>query len=109
MRPKRERLPYQRLYDRAQWRRRRLLHLAQNPLCVICKSKGHIVAAVVAHHIKPHKGDTAAFFMGALQSLCKACHDGICQKVEKAGFDKTIDESGWPVDQNHPVYRQRKP
>jgi hypothetical protein len=48
------------------------------PLCRLCFEQGLIVpATAVADHVQPHKGDFTAFRLGALRSLCKACHDGL--------------------------------
>jgi hypothetical protein len=36
----------------------------------MCLSEGKIVAARIADHIEPHRGDPIKFWTGALQSLC---------------------------------------
>ena len=68
-------------YDHA-WRKRRAAHLAGEPLCRMCLTNGRVVAATVADHIVPHRGDRA-LFMGALQSLCVHCHSSVKQKEER--------------------------
>jgi hypothetical protein len=59
-----------RLYKTARWQRRRLLQLQLEPLCETCKAKGLTVAAEVAHHIVPHKGDSVLFYGEASFSHC---------------------------------------
>jgi hypothetical protein len=56
--------------------RRRARHqLKIEPLCRFCLVRGVAVRAEVADHIEPHNGDWNSFRLGALQSLCKRCHD----------------------------------
>jgi 5-methylcytosine-specific restriction endonuclease McrA len=57
--------------------RRRGHQLRIEPLCRLCLERGLVVPAVVADHIEPHRGDFTSFRLGALRSLCKACHDGL--------------------------------
>jgi 5-methylcytosine-specific restriction endonuclease McrA len=65
---------------------------------------GIIEPSTVCDHIEPHKGDTGLFYnTDNLQCLCKRCHDGLKQSIEKRGYDKTIGLNGWPVDPNHPA------
>jgi hypothetical protein len=47
------------------------------------------------------------FWFGKLQSLCKPCHDGYKQQLEKRGFSCAIGPTGWPLDPAHPVYAKR--
>ena len=62
------------LYDR-KWRKRRAQQLAAHPLCAFCmKLSGKVTPASVADHVERHGGDPIKF-QGALQSLCKECHD----------------------------------
>jgi 5-methylcytosine-specific restriction endonuclease McrA len=98
---------YRRWYDTARWRRLRLQQLQLEPLCQRCKTNGHIVEAEVVHHVIPHKGDPVLFWSGKLESLCRHCHDGITQQVERSGFSNAIGTDGWPVDSKHPVYNHR--
>ena len=69
-------------YDSA-WRRRRALHLREEPLCRMCLVRGEAIPATVADHIVPHRGD-AALFDGPIQSLCATCHSGAKAKDERA-------------------------
>ena len=59
-------------YDR-RWRKVRLMHLRENPLCVLCGARGRTVAATEVDHIIPlsEGGGEAG---GNLQGLCKRCH-----------------------------------
>jgi 5-methylcytosine-specific restriction enzyme A len=104
---------WRRLYGTARWRKRRLFQLYQQPLCQRCKAKGFTVAAEVAHHVTPHKGDAVLFYTGELESLCKRCHDSITQNEERSGKAKTymidIGVDGWPIDPLHPVYTHKQP
>jgi 5-methylcytosine-specific restriction endonuclease McrA len=61
----------------------------------MCKPR--ITAATVCDHITPHKGDLTKFWnAGNLQSLCKPCHDGAKQQLEKTGKLRGCDEQGIP-------------
>lgn len=94
------------LYKTARWLRLRDQQLQREPLCQKCKTKDITEPATVAHHIHPHRGDLTLFFTGALESLCKRCHDYHTQGEERRGHSNEIGPDGWPVDvENHPVYR----
>lgn len=86
--------PYQHLYGRP-WRRRRNAFLKAHPLCVMCQADGLDVAAVVADHIIPHRGDPA-LFQGELQPLCQRCHDSLKQRHER-GRARAVGADGWPI------------
>jgi 5-methylcytosine-specific restriction protein A len=90
------------LYDTKRWVRRAKAQLAFHPLCAYCLQQGLVVPATCADHIEPHKGDAHAFFYGALQSLCDACHSGLKQQEEEHGFNRAIGLDGYPVDERHP-------
>src|SRR5215472_13127097 len=66
-----------RWYTTASWLRRRSHQLRIEPLCRTCLERDLVTPATVADHIEPHRGDYNAFRLGALRSLCKACHDGL--------------------------------
>lgn len=81
-------------YKKASWKKLRLWQLQREPLCRFCKKKGIITPATVCDHRTPHKGNIDLFFdKGNLQSLCKFCHDGTKQKIEKSG-EFGCDENG---------------
>lgn len=76
---------HERGYDH-RWRKARLLHLASEPLCRMCAnaSPPSIVVATVVDHIVEHKGDARLFWdPHNWQSLCKSCHDGAKQSLER--------------------------
>nr|WP_155138256.1 HNH endonuclease signature motif containing protein [Roseibium sp. RKSG952] len=80
--------------------------LATEPLCTKCQSEGRVVAATVADHIKPHRGDEALFWdAGNLQSLCTHHHNSWKQSLERRGYSLDIGSDGWPVDPAHPANR----
>lgn len=66
------------------WKQRRAEQLTREPFCRLHAEQGRTVAATVANHIVPHRGDWSLFIGGALESLCKPCHDGAVQKAERA-------------------------
>ena len=94
-----------RLHDKALWHRRARRQLQCEPLCAMCLSEGRIVAARIADHVEPHKGDPTKFWNGKLQSLCSHCHESRKKQIEHRGYDNTIGADGLPTDPRHPVYR----
>lgn len=95
------------LYNTVGWKRRRKAQLTAHPLCAFHLKKGQVVAATIADHVDRHNGNPDKFYQGALQSLCKPCHDSAKQAQEKAGFSKEAGLDGWPVDPAHPANRAR--
>jgi 5-methylcytosine-specific restriction enzyme A len=89
-------------YGKQRWRNRAKVQLRAHPLCVYCLQRGKVTAATVADHIEPHKGDEHAFWNGALQSLCKLCHDSAKAQEEARGYRTDIGVDGWPIDPRHP-------
>jgi 5-methylcytosine-specific restriction protein A len=58
------------------WQQVRLLHLKENPLCVICKQEGRIKPAIVVDHIEPHRGNVTVFWDPSnWQGLCATHHN----------------------------------
>jgi len=88
-------------YQTADWQRRRAAQLSAEPLCRMCAADGRVTAALVADHIRPHKGDTTQFWQGELQSLCKHCHDSRKARIERGGTDPGCDADGVPLDPTH--------
>ncbi|TNJ48100.1 HNH endonuclease [Phaeobacter sp. B1627] len=77
--------PSRKWYDSKGWRGptgRRRRQLEAEPLCRMCSAHPKQLATV-ADHIVPHRDDYALFWFGALQSLCKACHDIRKQRIER--------------------------
>lgn len=69
------------------WQKARLVHLHKHPLCVVCRSKGRIVAADEVDHIVPHHLDWRVFWdRKNWQSLCSRCH-GIKTAIESGAID----------------------
>lgn len=73
----------------------------------MCLEKGIVMAANVADHIEPHRGNYQLFFYGRLQSLCHAHHNSTKQQIETHGFATEIGLDGFPVDGNHPFHGVR--
>jgi len=97
---------YRYLYRSTAWRKGRVLFLREHPLCVRCMAKGLTVPATVVNHIKPHKGDLTLFFdRKNMEAVCKRCHDGAIQQIERIGFSTCIGVDGWPTDAKHPANR----
>jgi 5-methylcytosine-specific restriction endonuclease McrA len=85
------------------WRKARAVYLFKHPLCVMCQANGHVMAATVVDHITPHKGNIILFWdQSNWQSLCKPCHDGHKQSIEKGGAGRSgCDAAGMPTDKAH--------
>lgn len=70
----------QSFYTSTVWRNIRLFKLSENPLCEICSTEEHPVAAKEVHH-KQRITDYPTWFEATklkhLQSLCKSCHSSI--------------------------------
>ena len=61
---------YHRLYESAEWRKRRAAFLKKYPTCFICGKP-----ATIADHIVPHRGDLNLFYDDSnLQPMCQSCH-----------------------------------
>lgn len=90
------------------WDKARRTFLDAHPLCVMCEREGRVTAAAVVDHIKPHRGDQALFWDRAnWQPLCKPHHDGAKQRAEARGYVPGCDESGRPLDPDHPWNARR--
>lgn len=94
--------PWRAWYGTPQWKKLRAHQLRQEPLCRMCKDMSRIVAASVADHKIPHKGDAALFFDAQnLQSLCATHHNSTKARDEARGRVTGADMSGVPIDPNH--------
>ena len=102
----REKPAYDRWYGLGRWKKRAKRQLQAHPLCAMHLQKGMVVAATIADHIDPHRGDVHAFWNGALQSLCVGCHNSTKLEIEKRGYSTEIGVDGWPTDRQHPSYRR---
>ena len=87
-------------YTTRRWRKLRLQQLAKHPLCAMCKARGVIAAATVAHHTKQHHGNLHLFWFGELESLCSSCHNRDAQAAEKSGTRPRLPphDDGWPAE-----------
>ena len=90
------------LYKTTRWRKIREAQLLYERSCRRCGSR-----ATVCDHLKPHRGDEAAFWDGPFQSLCATCHSAGKQFEEVHGFSREIGRDGWPVDPRHPANGDR--
>ena len=76
---------YKHLYNTKRWYRLRHAQLSKHPLCSLCAKLGKVTPATVVDHRKPHRGDEELFFdENNLDSMCKPCHDGAKQQMEKS-------------------------
>ena len=83
-------------------RRRSKQYLAENPLCRMCTAAGRTSLATVTDHVEPHRGDPEKFWDEAnWAALCKPCHDGAKQELEKSGTLRGCDVHGVPLDPGH--------
>ena len=100
---------YAHLYRTQTWRKLRAVKLARDPLCQRCLVDGRgSVAANVAHHKKPHRGDATLFYsLWNLESVCAPCHDSSARREDNTGFSVAVGLDGWPVDPRHPANRVR--
>lgn len=101
-------------YNLQSWRKGRLRHLREYPLCVQCRSIGKITIATVVDHKVPHRGDRDIFFNEAgWQSMCVQHHNEKTA-AEDGGFgnrrlsagearkpQQGCDASGWPISSAH--------
>ena len=58
----------------SRWKRIRLEHLAEEPLCRNCKVRGYVTLATEVDHIKPLWEGGQEYDRNNLQSLCSPCH-----------------------------------
>ncbi len=65
-------------YDCARWRKARLMHLREHPLCAACLQDGQYTAASHVHHVIELASDRGLALDGHnLQSLCHSHHSQI--------------------------------
>ena len=98
---------HKRWYHSARWHRRRSSQLKQHPLCCYCQALGDVVAATVADHVIPHRGDAYLFWNGQLQSLCPLHHSSSKQSEEIRGYGSERGLDGVPVDPLHPINKKK--
>lgn len=90
---------WRQLYKRALWKKLRIDHISEEPMCRYCLERdGSLVAADIVDHITPHKGDEKKFFNpNNLQSLCESCHNGEKAMEENGKKFMRYDENGIPI------------
>jgi 5-methylcytosine-specific restriction enzyme A len=76
-RTRKARDPWRAWFSTPQWRMKRAAQLELEPWCSRCKAP-----ATVAHHVIAHRGDSALFWTGKLESVCASCHSSIIQSEE---------------------------
>jgi len=84
----------------SRWRRYRLAHLREHPLCVFCLPLGLLTPATVVDHIRKHNGshaDPLFWDCSNFQSLCKSCHDRTKQQIDRTGWARGFDVHGLPL------------
>lgn len=92
-----------RLYDSVRWRKARIRHLNEFPLCALCSRQGIDKEATVIDHVVEHKGDYDLFWEPSnWQSLCPTCHSGLKRMQERHGYSQAAGVDGMPIDRNHP-------
>ena len=89
------------LYRTQRWKQKRQHQLAVEPLCRYCRQQGRLSVASIADHVIPHRDDPELFWGGELQSLCKTCHDGAKQELERTGHLRGSTTQGMPLDAGH--------
>ena len=80
--------PWRAWYKTARWQRLRWQVLTDAMFtCAMCGRLEGQSRNLVADHIRPHRGDEELFWDRAnLQCLCKSCHDGAKQSMERRGI-----------------------
>lgn len=84
----------------------RAQQLKKQPLCERCGKEGVVKAATTVNHRTPHRGDPGKFWTTDLESLCGHHHSSDVQIEEVRGYARTVDNSGLPLDPNHPFNKQ---
>ena len=92
-------------YNNRRWRRLRRRQLARQPLCERCLAVSLVRPAEVVHHVEPHDGDRAKFYLGKLESLCRDCHE---KEHGRANNDPWIGTDGWPLPPEQQAQRERE-
>ena len=84
---RREVTPWRKWYDTARWKRLRWSVLLRDLFtCQMCKRTEGDTSQLVGDHKVPHRGDAVLFWDASnIQCLCKPCHDGRKQAMERRG------------------------
>ena len=89
-RERRQAKPWRAWYASKRWKDRAAAQLDREPLCAMHRAKGKAVAATVADHVVPHRGDAELFWKGELQSLCAPCHSSAKQREERQAARRSL-------------------
>lgn len=83
------------IYNSSKWRKLRLSHLLDHPLCELCQKEGKTVPAIDVHHIisfmsttDPLKRLLLAYNPDNLMSLCKECHQKVHNETQYKPINK---------------------
>jgi len=83
--------PWRKWYKTARWQRLRLQVFIRDSFTCQCgcgRIEGN-TSLLVADHKTPHRGSEALFWDDAnIQTMLKACHDGLKQKAEQASINQ---------------------
>lgn len=90
-----------RFYDLQAWRRARREHLAQEPLCRMCRAQGITKPGHHVDHITPISKGGDPFDSDNLQSLCAEHHSLKTARDDGKVVRMGCDERGQPIDPHH--------
>lgn len=103
---------YGHLYNSQRWRGphgirqqalRRDRYTCQRCGCLLVEGQPRHPQAATINHKQAHKGKPDLFFcLANTEATCKACHDGVVQRIEARGHVAGSDIDGRPIDPNHP-------
>lgn len=94
------------------WEAARAKWLETHLTCAMCGGR-----ATVVHHRIPHRMSQARTQEETAEArrifwnkrdwvpVCAPCHDGPIQQQERHGYHSDVDDSGTPLDRNHPFNR----
>lgn len=99
------RLEWRAWYKTARWQKMRWQILVRDGFtCAMCGRLEGDTSQLVCDHIERHGGNAVQFWAGPFQTLCKTCHDGTKQRVERmragraaASRPEWLEASGVPV------------
>lgn len=80
--------PWRAWYKTARWeKQRQAVFLRDRYTCRLCNRIEGATSRLVCDHIRSHKGDEQLFWDECnLQTLCKPCHDGQKQRLDKSHY-----------------------
>lgn len=77
--------PWRKWYRIARWQKLRMKIFVRDLfICQMCRKIEPDTSQLICDHIEPHGGDERLFWNeDNLQCLCKACHDGDKQRLDR--------------------------